>query len=191
MPNLREDNCLHFSCHGLFNFEYPQKSCLKLAESIDENNNLDLSKCLTLGNLFERNFQLDDCRLVILSACETGLVDFNNASDEYISFPSGFLYAGSASVVSSLWTVDDVSTALLIIQFYQNLKAGLTVAVALNQAQNWLRDATTAELQEWASELKLAPEQAQKIESSLDWFEFNEKPFQNPYWWAGFCAIGK
>jgi CHAT domain-containing protein len=190
MPQTKEANCLHFSCHGSFNFESPQDSCLKLAESVDENDELDLSKCLTLSNLFEREFQLDNCRLVILSACETGLIDSNNTSDEYIGLPSGFLYAGSTSVVSSLWTVDDVSTALLIIRFYQNIKNGLTVAVALNQAQIWLRDATTVELQSWASKLQLTPKQAENIEVSLDWFDSDEQPFQNPYWWSGFCAIG-
>ena len=190
MPQIKEVNCLHFSCHGSFNFESPQDSCLKLAESVGENDELDLSKCLTLSNLFEREFQLDNCRLVILSACETGLIDFTNISDEYIGLPSGFLYAGSTSVVSSLWTVDDVSTALLIIRFYQNIKNGLTVAVALNQAQIWLRDATTVKLQAWASKLQLTPEEAENIEASLDWFDSDEQPFQDPYWWSGFCAMG-
>jgi CHAT domain-containing protein/adenosine/AMP kinase len=188
---LKEANSLHFSCHGSFNSNFAQNSCLKLAESVNENNELDLSKCLTLSNLFEQYFQLDNCRLVVLSACETGLIDSNNTSDEYIGLPSGFLYAGSVSVVSSLWTVDDVSTALLIIRFYQNIKAGLTVAVALNQAQIWLRDATTVELQAWANKLQLTPEQAENIEARLDWFDSDEQPFQNPYWWAGFCAIGQ
>ncbi|MDJ0616358.1 MAG: CHAT domain-containing protein, partial [Calothrix sp. MO_192.B10] len=188
---LKQANYLHFSCHGSFNFNSPQNSCLFLAESVDENNNFDLTKCLTLGNLFEGTFDFSQTRLVVLSACETGLVDFKNTSDEYISLPSGFLYAGSSSVVSSLWTVDDVSTALLIIEFYQNINAGFTVAIALNQAQIWLRDATTAELQVWASQLKLAPEEAKKIEASLEWFDSDERPFQNPYWWAGFCAIGQ
>jgi CHAT domain-containing protein len=91
-----------------------------------------------LGNLFERGFDFKKCRLVVLSACETGLIDFTNESDEYIGLPSGFLYAGSSSVVSSLWTVDDMSTAYLMIKFLQNLKVAfdggknVSVAVALN-----------------------------------------------------------
>jgi CHAT domain-containing protein/tetratricopeptide (TPR) repeat protein len=203
--NLNVFDCAHFSCHGYFNFTNPRKSALILANAlvttastqpnrerdleVREDETHDLQKYLTLDAIF--SLELEQCRLVTLCACETGLVDFKNISDEYIGLPSGFLVAGSKAVVSSLWKVDDVSTALLMIRFYQNLKAGLTVVVALNQAQNWLRDATKAELQEWASKLKLAPKQAQNIEESLDWFDLNEKPFHNPYWWAGFCAIGQ
>ncbi len=197
IPKLKDANFIYFSCHGSFNFNSPLDSCLKLAESVDENNNLDLSKCLTLSNLFERDFQLDNCRIVVLSACETGLVDFTNTSDEYISLPSGFIYAGSTCVVSSLWTVNDFSTAFLMIKFSQNIKAAMadngdfSVAVELQKAQIWLRDTTTAEFKEWASKLKLVPEQAKNIEESLNWFDSNEQPFQNPYWWAAFCATGQ
>jgi hypothetical protein len=49
--------------------------------------------------------------------CETGLSDPSSTSDEYIGLPSGFLKAGSSSIVSSLWSVDDFATALLMIRF--------------------------------------------------------------------------
>jgi CHAT domain-containing protein len=197
IPALKDANYLHFSCHGSFNLDSPQDSCLLLAGSVDKNKNIDLNKCLTLGNLFERNFRLDKCRLVVLSACETGLVDFRNISDEYISLPSGFLYAGSIGVVSSLWTVDALSTAFLMIKFSQNLKATMvksrdfSVAVELQKAQKWLRNATTSELQTWASKLQLVQEQAETVKEELDWFDSDEKPFQKLYYWAGFCGIGQ
>jgi CHAT domain-containing protein len=106
-----------------------------------------LERCLTLGEIFGLN--LSQCRLVTLSACETGLTDPTSLSDEYIGLPSGFLYAGSPSVVSSLWTISYISTAFLITKFYNDLQQGVSVAVALNQAQRWLRDATGDELQQW------------------------------------------
>jgi CHAT domain-containing protein len=200
IPTLKDANYLHFSGHGSFNLDSPQDSCLLLAESVDENKNLDLNKCLTLGSLFERDFRLDKCRLVVLSACETGLVDYTNISDEYISLPSGFLYAGSIGVVSSLWTVNDLSTAFLMIKFSQNLQAAMiengdfSAAVELQKAQNWLRNATTAELQTWASQLQLSPKSNEQLEKFLYYCEHycepEEKQFQNPYHWAGFCTIG-
>ncbi|BAZ37667.1 TPR repeat-containing protein [Calothrix sp. NIES-4101] len=113
-PHLQKANYLHFSCHGSFN---PDSPFLLLADAIvssipanadpqqyleSSKGFIDLSKCLTLGNLFERGFDLNKCRLVVLSACETGLIDFNNNSDEYIGLPSGFLYAGSSSVVTRI-----------------------------------------------------------------------------------------
>jgi CHAT domain-containing protein len=203
--SLSTVHCAHFSCHGYFNQNNPRKSALILADApldsptanrdseryldLRDTEVVNLDKCLTLDEIF--SLDLEQCRLVTLSACETGWIDVTNISDEYIGLPSGFLLAGSSSVVSSLWNVDDLSTSLLMIKFYQNLKAGLTVTVALNQAQIWLRDATTAELQEWASQLKLIPELSRQIDKELDIFDFDEQPFQDPYWWAAFCAIGQ
>ena len=189
--NLNTFHCAHFSCHGEFNLTKPRKSALILANALldDAPTQPDLNKCLTLDDIFTLN--LEKCRLVTLSACETGLIDFRNTSDEYIGLPSGFLYSGASNVVSSLWTVDEVSTAFLLIKFYQNLKSGLTVALALNQAQLWLRDITTTKLQEWTSKLKLEEELVEQIYDELEDFNPDEQPYQKPFYWAGFCALGK
>jgi CHAT domain-containing protein len=173
--------CNHFYCHGKFNVESPLESALTLANN----------ECLTLGEIFELN--LNQCYLVLLSACETGLTDFTSISDEYIGLPSGFLYAGAANIVSSLWTVNDLSTAFLMIKFYQNLQAVHSVAVALNQAQIWLRDITKAELKAWitANSLPLDPAMRQNLNKRLHKLQDDQKPFQDPFHWAAFCAIGQ
>ena len=188
---MQEANYLHFSCHGTFNVTSPQDSCLLLAGS-NKNDELDLSKCLTLGNLFEQDFNLNQCRLVVLSACETGLIDFRNTSDEYIGLSSGFLHAGSSSVVSSLWTVNDLSTSFLMIKFIQNLKdvEDISVSVALNQAQTWLRNATKEDLQKWTNDLPLDATKKGKIRRQLRNIDL-EKPFNSPFHWAAFTAIGR
>jgi len=197
--HLRAAHCAHFSCHGTFNFESPLKSALILAEK----------EPLTLGEIFA--LTLSKCRLVTLSACETGLTDPSSISDEYIGLPSAFLYAGALSVVSSLWAVNDLSTCFLTIKFYENLRnfpkleAG-DVAIALNQAQKWLRDLTSEEFE--AIFAKYQP-QVDEILAQLpkgDRFEFHDsldlarkkiqapdrqpKPFANPYYWAAFTATG-
>ncbi|NEO72372.1 CHAT domain-containing tetratricopeptide repeat protein [Moorena sp. SIO3H5] len=195
---------LHFSCHGYFNFQEPRKSALILANAdkspaaepnserylrISEEEVVDLEKCLTIDEVFD--LQLEQCRLVTLSACETGLIDYTNISDEYIGLPSGFLVAGTPAVVSSLWMVNDLSTALLMIKFYQNLREQMALAVALNQAQFWLRDSTQAQLLTWSMQLPLDNSLMKKIEQALDWFNSDEQPFKNPYYWAAFCVIGE
>ncbi|NEO24211.1 MAG: CHAT domain-containing protein [Moorea sp. SIO4A5] len=193
---------VHFSCHGYFNYEEPRKSALILANARKpasaepnperylrvEDEKYDLEKCLTIDDVFE--LQLKQCRLVTLSACETGLIDYNNISDEYIGLPSGFLVAGSPAVVSSLWKVNDLSTALLMIKFYQNLGEQMTLAVALNQAQLWLRDSTKGELEEWAKHLPLSLSHREQLGDCFYNLGSMEKPFQNPYHWAAFVAIG-
>jgi CHAT domain-containing protein len=210
--NLNAIHCAHFSCHGYFNQRNARKSALILADAplatapanpdteryfnVREGETHDLNQCLTLDAILSLN--LEQCRLVTLSACETGLIDFTNTSDEYIGLPSGFLIAGSPSVVSSLWRVDDIASAFLMIKFYENLnsdseslQSDSTVAVALNKAQLWLRDATKEELQEWIEQLSLTPTQEEFILDYLDDLNSTTKPFQSPYYWAAFCAIGQ
>ncbi|MEH1947512.1 MAG: CHAT domain-containing protein [Nostoc sp.] len=204
LANLAEVNCLHFSCHGSFNLNTPANSCLLLNGAI-VNEKLDLKKCLTLGDLFNKDFNFNQCRLVVLSACETGIVDFQNSSDEYIGLPSGFLYAGSSSVVSSLWTVDDVSTAFLFIKFYENLqnypelKQG-DIAVVLNKTLTWLRNLTSEEGEQLLQQIQPyidAMFQGQDdilkelfIDGAKNKLKSNTRPFVNPFYWAAFTAIG-
>jgi CHAT domain-containing protein len=225
--NLNYAHCLHLSAHSYFNFANPLESAIILADATtgsnqaleattraysivdtvpdvpEENRNLDLEKCLTLAEIFELN--LNQCRLVTLSACETALTDFNSLSDEYIGFAGAFLYAGSPTVVGSLWTPNDILTAILMIKFYENLR-NITrlgtgdVALALNQAQKWLRNLSVEEFEQFLESLK---PQLEQVFSSLRkgqrllFLEVLEQirhrgshSFANPYYWAGFIAVG-
>jgi len=191
-------NCNHFSCHGKFNLKSPLESALILAKDEQPEDGL-----LTLAEIFE--LTLNQCRIVTLSACETGLTGLNDISDEYISLPSGFLYAGSPSVISSLWRVQDFSTTFLMIRFYENLsqfprlQEG-TVAIALNQAQQWLRNLSTEEFEKLINKYKPQIEQifSQLPERKYRIFQASLKqvckrqpyPFANPYYWAAFTATG-
>ena len=206
--NLRNAHWLHFSCHGYFNFNVPEKSALQLADSeisplpvgaessrylrISDDAGIDLDKCLTLEGIFQLSFP--NCRLVTLSACETGLVDVRSNSDEYIGLSSGFIRAGAASIISSLWAVDDFSTALLMIKFYENLHPSTrNVALALNQAQQWFRQVTQRELLQWLDgKTEMDAQQKQKVKQRLaDNYRPEQQPFKKPEFWAAFCAIGE
>ncbi|NCR51381.1 MAG: tetratricopeptide repeat protein [Microcystis aeruginosa S11-01] len=186
-----DSHCHHFSCHGRFNIKNPLESALFLANK----------EPLTLGEIFE--LRLNKCRLVTLSACETGLIDLNSISDEYIGLPSGFLFAGSPSVVSSLWKVNDLSTSFLMIKFYEILfdeNQQVSVPVALKQAQYWLQDLTIDKLDEFLQQyqpqidkhlVQLRPGQRKIYQKSLERIrERQPYPFANPYYWAGFTATG-
>ncbi len=205
IEQMRSSHCIHFSCHGKFYPESPLKSALLLA---DPEGKLGEEANLTLGEVFEKLY-LNQCRLVTFSACESGMTDPNSISDEYIGLPSGFLYAGSLSIVSTLWTVDPIATTLLMVKFYQNLnrlpeiKTG-DVAIALNKAQKWLRTLTNkkwARIQNHPQFQKLVEEafanspkrDRNKFKDSL--FESlladrQPLPFANPYYWSAFVAIG-
>ncbi|NMG61250.1 CHAT domain-containing protein, partial [Geitlerinema sp. P-1104] len=141
-------------------------------------------------------FELDlpACRLVILSACETGLTDFSPNLEEYISLGLGFLYAGATNVICSLWAVNDVSTAILMVKFYEEMQAQPSVALALKQAQQWMRTVTKQKLTAWLneSESALTPHPKAKLRETLKlgFKPASYRPYEHPIHWAAFCAIG-
>jgi CHAT domain-containing protein len=115
---------LHFATHGQFDPEAPLKSALLLAPDSQYNGMLSVDK------LYSLNLEVD---LVTLSACETGLSKIANG-DDLVGLTRGFLYAGSSSIVASLWKVDDRATAELMTRFYKELLKNDKVE-ALREAQ--------------------------------------------------------
>jgi CHAT domain-containing protein len=211
--SLASSTCLHFSCHGTFNFDQPQLSALILADShVDsqpddadpdrylpqlDGSALDLTRCLTLLDLFQ--LDLRQARLVALSACETGLTDFNSLSDEFVGLSSGFLFAGCNSVIGTLWTVSDISTGLLMAEFYRLLKQQeqtqrqTDVAIALKQAQHWLRTLTLEQLENQRSSIPAAmrdnfDHDLQRLKRK---YSASDCPFSSPFYWAAFTAVGQ
>jgi CHAT domain-containing protein/tetratricopeptide (TPR) repeat protein len=82
-----------------------------------------------------------DSRLVFLGACDTGISE-RRAGDELLGLIRSAIYAGSPSVMASLWPVDQLSSTMVILQFYRRLLAGSGRADALDESQLWLRRAT-------------------------------------------------
>lgn len=116
----RQAQLLHLACHGHFRPDNPLFSALRLADG-----------WLTVGDAYELDMQ---CELVTLSACETG-VSAVAPGEELIGLARGFFSAGTPSLLVSLWTVDDSSTAELMTGVYKGLKAGLGPSDALACSQ--------------------------------------------------------
>jgi CHAT domain-containing protein len=75
----------------------------------------------TLAELQDSAIDLSTVRLVTLSACESGMTDvMQGSAEEYVGIPAGFLLSGASCIVSSLWVVPNLPTALLMKQFYHN-----------------------------------------------------------------------
>lgn len=118
---------IHFATHGEFDPDKPLNSALLLAaDSVSDGR-------LTVDKLYSMKLNAD---LVTLSACETGLGKISNG-DDVVGLTRGFLYAGSSSIVASLWKVDDLATSTLMTSFYEALKKmDKREALRLAQLQN-------------------------------------------------------
>ena len=156
----------HFASHGRVDWADPGQSGLIMKDE----------KVLT-ADLFliaSKGFEgrLGRPRLVVLSACETGLINPVSENDEFTGLQTTFLHMGAAGVLSTAWQVDDLATALLVSKFYDlHLDAGQSPPTALKQAQAWLRDATTADLLAYAqaasARAQLSPADARRLETAL------------------------
>ncbi len=129
---LSRVNRLHSSHHASSNLENPLESALFLADGK-----------ITLGDLLmgEKYPNLDE---IFLSACETHLGKFT-FTDDVATLTTGFLCIGARSVQSTLWSVDDLVTALFDIFYHEARRDGLDRARSLQSAQNRLRNLTGEE----------------------------------------------
>ena len=124
--------------------------------------------------------------LVVLSGCETGLGKLSSG-DELIGLTRAFIYAGTPSVVASLWKVDDHSTAQLLSGFYKNLRT-MTKVEALRQAQlamsrgNGECDMLARRGVGGIAKLGDTPQTASQSQPAIS--------TSHPYFWAPFILVG-
>jgi CHAT domain-containing protein len=159
-------------------------------------------RTLSLADLQSDIVDMSSARLVTLSACETGITDIvKSSADEFVGLPAGFMLAGVPCVISSIWSVPDISTALLMERFYFNhIILGMDIPQALQDAQLWIRDLTSSQVADyvekcyqsgkWEGKSKEFIEQyrgdiLKLVEESPD-----KKPFYHPYYWAAFTVNG-
>lgn len=125
---------LHSCHHALSRLDNPLESQLKLADG-----------SITLGQLMTPSWRLPQLVEVFLSCCETNL-GTPSLTDDILTLSTGFLCAGARSVVSTLWSVNDLATALFSIFYYQQRQEGRNLPEALQKAQIQLREFTKLDL---------------------------------------------
>ncbi|MBI4775084.1 MAG: tetratricopeptide repeat protein [Deltaproteobacteria bacterium] len=109
IEHIGEFGIIHLASHGEFDPINPLFSAVLLARDAQSDGNLEAAE------VFGLRINAD---LVVLSACQTGLGKLTSG-DDVIGMNRAFLYAGTHAIISSLWRVSDVSTAMLVKKFYR------------------------------------------------------------------------
>ena len=119
---------IHFATHGILDERNPEFSgvVMNLIQGDSPEDGF-----LQASEIFDLKINSD---LVVLSACETGLGKVIKG-EGMVGLTRAFLFAGTPSIVVSLWTVADESTSKLMIYFYEFLNKGHSKDDALRKAR--------------------------------------------------------
>lgn len=179
----------HFASHGVFSWADARQSGLLMHGQIP----------LSVGKFLDTD-GLGRPQLVVLSACETGLIDITKSPDEFLGLPGAFMALGAVGVVGTLWPVSDEATALLMARYYElHIDVRLSPITALHRAQAWLRESTAQDLRTFVRNAaqwdRLSSRQLVMIEQALSTRVIkgdptNSRPYAHPYYWAGFVHTG-
>jgi hypothetical protein len=106
-------NILHLATHGLFNAKDPLNSALFMTKN-------GKASPLTAYDLYEKPLP---ARLVIMSACETGMGKITSG-DDLLGLSRSFYLSGTLAILSSLWPIEDEGTKIFMEVFHQQLQKG-------------------------------------------------------------------
>ena len=186
LAGLPHADVFHFSGHGSTAWGNPLESTLWCAH----NEPLTVRDILAL--------RLPGARLAVLSACETGIPG-RELPDETVNLPSALVQAGFAGAVASLWSVYDISTAMLLVRFYQHWRVdGQQPVHALRAAQLWLRDTTNREKAAFFGQFVPGLQQRMAGQVGAEFFValhnreegLDDHSFAHPVHWAAFTLTG-
>ena len=127
----KQSGIIHLAVHGEYNQINPLFSAIRLLKDNQHDGSLEVHEVYGLD--------LTNTNLVVLSACQTKIGELSRG-DEVVGLNRAFLYAGTPTIIASLWNVDDRATGLLMKQFYSHWQGGMNKAEALQQAQKDLRE---------------------------------------------------
>jgi CHAT domain-containing protein len=127
---LDQYRIIHFATHALLNSQHPALSGIVL--SLYDEQGRPIDGFVRAHEIY--NLKLN-AELVVLSACRTALGS-EIKGEGLVGLTRGFMYAGTPSVVASLWDVRDEATAELMSRFYEKMfKDRMKPAAALRAAQ--------------------------------------------------------
>jgi CHAT domain-containing protein/Tfp pilus assembly protein PilF len=117
---------LHLATHGCFQPQGCKKLNMEANTILFADQQFKIADAALLG--------LQNTQLLTLSACQTA-IETNSNGEEIAGVAYIFERAGAKSIIATLWSVDDATTKDLMIQFYQNMKQGMSKSEALRKAK--------------------------------------------------------
>jgi CHAT domain-containing protein/Tfp pilus assembly protein PilF len=168
LNNLNSPQCIHIATHGFF---FPEVSAAGQANVFRKSDNPLFRSGLIFagGNNTWRNqpvprgiedgillasevseMYLPNTKLVVLSACETGLGEVKGTEGVF-GLQRAFKMAGVEFLIISLWQVPDYQTSELMDKFYENWSSGNTIHDSFSQAQNFMKSKYSGSPSSWAA----------------------------------------
>ncbi len=123
---------VHLAAHGEYN---PINALFSTIHLTEDSRNDGKFQVHEIYNDLDLN---QATNLVVLSACDTNKGQLSGG-DDIVGLNRALLFAGTPTVIASLWNVDDAATGILMKQFYSYLQEDMDKAKALQKAQSWLR----------------------------------------------------
>ena len=133
LQEVGDHSVVHLALHGVADTNHLERAHLLFPQ-------LDSSeRFLFAHDLYDLDV---DLQLAVLSACQTG-VGKQLDGEGVFSIARGFAYAGTPSVIMSLWNANDQTTSQIMGRFYELLAEGQNFSAALRQAKiDYLEEAS-------------------------------------------------
>lgn len=155
-----------------------------------------LAELWTAGDIMVQE-SLRHCRLAFLSACESGTVGFAVDIDEYSGLPAALQLAGVSTIVSTLWPVSDVLTALYVDLFYEEIARSpqhANIPAVVMKVGKKLQTMKKAEAASLLNDIRQrTPDSEARYRFEVHAHKILQGdgyPFSHPYDWAAFYVTG-
>lgn len=169
---------IYIGTHAESNNSNPEYSRLIFSKDLQ---NREQENSLYLFDIYNCNLS---SQLSVLTACETGKPGYQDG-EGMISMAHAFNYAGSESILTGLWKIDEQTSTVITEKFYHYLQDGLSKDVALQKAKlDYLKNSNGR---------MLAPQYWAGLVIMGDTAAVTFKPNFSRWWYAGgigACLLG-